>query len=128
MFTHSHHRKLTSIAAEIASAIDVMEGYRNELANPGAKARWHGIWLTSYLMLEWLFEEKTKHLYVLDMLDWVAVADEHATVMVRIRAMIEQCKSDRAHRRANLDALDDIILMLTLRKACYTRMGGTPTT
>lgn len=128
MFIHSHRKELISIATEIASAIDVMEGYRGELANPEAQARWHGIWLTIEVMLEWLFEEETKCLYALGMLDWVTVANAHATVMAPTRTMIEQCKSGWAHRRANLSAFEDIVLMLALHKARYGKVEGIPTT
>lgn len=126
MFVSCPHQNLASIAAEIAAAIEVAESYRDELANPEARDKWHGIWLSIEVMVDWLFEEEAKFLHALGALDWLAVANAHAAVMAPIRAMIGLCRSGQAHRRANLGALGDIILMLVLHKARYDRPAVAP--
>lgn len=127
MLAHRRHTGLTSIATEIAAAIDVAERYRSDLTNPEAQEKWHGIWQALEVMLDWLFEEEAKILHALGKMDWLALANAHATVMAPIRTMIDQCKLGRAHRRANLGALDDIVLMLALHKARYDKARSTPT-
>lgn len=126
MFIHAHNNKeLTPIATEIAHAIDMAERYRDELANPEAHTKWYGIWLCIELMLEWLFEEEAKILHAFGVMDWPEFTNIHTTVMEPVRTMIVQCKSGRAHRRANLDALEDIVLILAEHKARYGKVAGT---
>jgi len=112
---HRRHKELASVNAEITHAIDMAERYRGELANPEAQAKWQGIWLSIEVMLEWLFEEEAR----LCREDWLVIANAHAMVMEPVRVMIDLCKSRRAHRRANLSALDDIVLMLVVHNARY---------
>ncbi len=120
---HRRHKELASIAAEIAHAIDMAERYRGDLATPEARAKWHGIWISIEVMLDWLFEEEAKILHASGILDWLELANAHAIVVAPVRTMIDECKSGRAHRRANLAALEDVVLMLSLHKARYDNVG-----
>ncbi|MDO8607260.1 MAG: hypothetical protein Q7R40_12050 [Phaeospirillum sp.] len=120
MFAHCRH---TELVTEISATIDVAEGYRDYLANPEARAKWHGIWLSIEAMLEWLFEQEARILHASCIMDWLAVANTHAIVVAPVCTMIDECKSGRAHRRANLAALEHVVLMLSQHKAQYDKVG-----
>ncbi len=122
MSVHSRHDDLTAaIGMEIADAMEVVENHRKDLADPARRGRWYGIWLGIESMVDCLFENEAKHLRTLDNGDWLAAANTHWLVMSFIGAMIDLCEANQIHRRANLDTVGDILLLLASHKARYDR-------
>lgn len=126
MFIQSRHDELRTLIAKIDRAIDLAEAYREDLADPENRERWHEIWMLIDAALEYLFEEELGAMSSQEALNWLAIAHAYGAAFPITRVMIDECRSDRAHRRANLGALTDITLILALHKAYYERASREP--